>query len=207
MNLLKTKTLLVAAGLVFSQFAFSQTKTLKIGYTNVDYILSLMPESKTVESELKSYKQQLDNQLQAKIKEFQEKNQAYEKGQSLMTDVVRADKEKELQTMYASIEEFQKNAEASMQKKQLALLQPLLEKVQKAIDDVSNENGYSYVFNSDAGFGTTPFILHAPESDNVSDSILKKLGITPPPASDKSGPKKLGSGSTTTPASGGSLKK
>ncbi|MBY0425141.1 MAG: OmpH family outer membrane protein, partial [Cytophagales bacterium] len=164
MNLLRTKHLFLALGLCLSQLAFSQTKSLKIGYTNVDYILSLMPESKTVESELKSYKQQLDNQLQTKIKEFQEKNQAYEKGQGMMTDVVRADKEKELQTMYASIEEFQKNAEASMQKKQLALLQPLLEKVQKGIDDVANENGYSYVFNSDAGFGTTPFILHAPES-------------------------------------------
>ena len=82
--------------------------------------------------------------------------------------------------LQSSIEEFQKNAEVSLQKKQQALLEPAYKKMQKAIDDVAKENNITYVFNSDAGYGTNAILLHAPESDNISDLVLKKMGVTPP---------------------------
>lgn len=175
------KIILIVTALVIGIIAANaQNKPLKIGYTNVDYVVSLMPESKAVESELKTYRDQLESQYNNKVKEFQEKYAAYEKGASTMADVVRADKEKELQNMQAQIEEFQKNAETSIQKKQAALLEPVLDKVQKAINAIAEENGFTYIFNSDAGYGTTPILLYGPEKDNVSDIVLKKLGITPP---------------------------
>jgi outer membrane protein len=132
-----------------------------------------MPESKAVESELKTYRDQLESQYNNKVKEFQEKYAAYEKGASTMADIVRADKEKELQNMQAQIEEFQKNAEVSIQKKQAALLEPVLDKVQKTINAIAEENGFTYIFNSDAGYGTTPILLYGPEKDNVSDIVLR----------------------------------
>ena len=51
----------------------AQTASLKIGYTNVDYILSKLPEAQQIESELKTHEEQLGAQLQAKMKEFEEK--------------------------------------------------------------------------------------------------------------------------------------
>lgn len=180
------KTLLVALSLIVTILSVNaQNKPLKIGYTNVDYLVNLMPEGKGVEADLKTYREQLEAQYQNKVKEFQEKYAAYEKGASTMADVVRADKEKELQNMQAQIEEFQKNAEMSIQKKQGQLLEPLLDKVQKAINAVAEEHGYSYIFNSDAGYGTTPILLYGPEKDNVSDLVLKQLGITPPAKEEK----------------------
>lgn len=178
----KVKFFLAAVGMVaMSVVSNAQTAaSLRIGYTNVEYILALMPESKQIESDLKAYSTQLETQLQAKYKEYQTKGEAYQKGAQTMTDVIRADKEKELMNLQNSIEEFQKNAEASLQKKQQALLEPAYKKMQKAIDDVAKENGITYIFNSDAGYGTNAILLHAPESDNVSDLVLKKMGVTPP---------------------------
>lgn len=177
MKKLITSTLMVA---IFAGAAFSQAApATKIGYTNVDYILGMMPESKQIQSELETYKKQLDNQLQGKVKELQDKYQAYQKGSSMMNDVVKADKEKELQNLNEQVEEFQKNAESSMQKKQMALLSPVLDKVQKSIDKVAKANGYRYIFSSDAGIGQ-PVLLYGPDEDNISDLVLKDLGITPP---------------------------
>ena len=178
----KVKFFLVAVGMMaLSVVSNAQTTApLKIGYTNVEYILALMPESKQIESDLKSYSTQLEAQLQTKYKEYQTKGEAYQKGAQTMTDVIRADKEKELMNLQSSIEEFQKNAEVSLQKKQQALLEPAYKKMQKAIDDVAKENSITYVFNSDAGYGTNAILLHAPESDNISDLVLKKMGVTPP---------------------------
>jgi outer membrane protein len=46
---------------------------------------------------------------------------------------------------------------------------------------VAKENAYTYVFNYDAGQGTTPIVLHAPDDANISDLVLKKMGVTPKP--------------------------
>lgn len=195
----KVKFFLAAVGMMaMSMVSNAQTAApLKIGYTNVEYILAVMPESKQIESDLKAYSSQLESQLQTKYKEYQTKGEAYQKGAQTMTDVIRADKEKELMNLQSSIEEFQKNAEVSLQKKQQALLEPAYKKMQKAIDDVAKENGFTYVFNSDAGYGTNAILLHAPESDNISDLVLKKMGVTPP-AKGAPAPNVAPAASTTT---------
>jgi outer membrane protein len=177
----KLKSLFLAAFFLMSVSTFAQTASnttnVRIGYTNVDYVLSQMNESKQIEADLKAYSTQLENQLQGKFKEYEAKAEAYRKGAQTMTDVIKADKEKELMNMQNSIQEFQKNADASLQKKQQSLLEPALDKLQKAIDAVATENGYSYIFNSDAGYGSTPILLHGPQQDNVSELVLKKLGV------------------------------
>lgn len=174
------KLLIISGFLGLFLSASAQDKPLKIGYTNVDYLVASMPESKQIEAELKTYKEQLDKQLEIKVKEFREKYESYEKGASMMTEVIRADKEKELQDLNGQIEAFQRNAEQSLQEKQAKLMKPVLEKIQKAIDDVANETGYTYVFSSDGAMGQVPIILHGPDDLNISDLVLKKMGVTPP---------------------------
>ena len=210
----KVKLFVAAACLMAISFVSNaQTAaSLKIGYTNVEYILAMMPESKSIESQLKTHSTQLEAQLQNMVKDFEAKGEAYQKGASTMTEVVRAAKEKELMTSRGAIEEFQKNAEVSLQKKQQTLLEPAYKKLQQAIDAVSSENGYTYVFNSDAGYGTNAILLHAPEDGNISDLVLKKMGITPPakgaanasPAASNTAP---AAKATTTPAATTSKKK
>src|SRR5688500_5794644 len=118
------KIFFAVAFLFVSAFSFGQTAPIKIGYTNVDYVLSQMPESKQIESDLKAYSAQLEAQLKSKYQEFETKGAAYQKGAATMTDVVKADKEKELMNLRTSIEEFQKNADQSLQKKQQTLMEP-----------------------------------------------------------------------------------
>lgn len=149
---------------------------LKIGYTSVEYVLSQMPESKQIESDLKAYNSQLEAQLKSKYAEYQAKGEAYQKGAATMTEVVKADKEKELTALQQSIQEFQRNAEQSLQQKQQTLLKPALDKLQKNIDAVAEESGYTYVLNSD---GASPVLLHGPKDGDISDLVLKKMGITP----------------------------
>ncbi len=150
---------------------------LKIAYTSVQYVLSQMPESKQIESELKTYSGQLEAQLKTKTTKFQSDVADYQKASAgAMSDVVKADREKDLSSQQQSIQEFQRNAEQSLQQKQQTLLKPALEKLQKNIDVVANENGYTYVLNSD---GDSPLLLHGPKDGDISDLILKKMGITP----------------------------
>jgi outer membrane protein len=152
----------------------------KIGYTNVDYIIDKLPEAKKMQNELEVTKAQLDKSLGDMIKEAQDKYQAYQKNGANMTDVIRADKEKELEGLQTRIQEYQTSAQTSLQRKQQQLLEPILTKVNDAIQAVGKENGYLYILNMDAGQNSTPIILYVgSEEYAVSNLILRKLGVDP----------------------------
>ncbi|GAB3858701.1 hypothetical protein GCM10028822_34060 [Hymenobacter terrigena] len=203
MNLVKIFRLTLAAALLtagtLAATSAQAQAPLKIGYTDVQYVLSQMTESKQIESELKTYNDQLAAQLKSKSSEFETKVKDYQQKSGTMTEVVKADTEKELQRLQQSIQEFQRTAEQSLQQKQQTLLKPALDKLQKNIDLVADENGFTYVFNSDGG--GSPLLLHAPKDGDISDLVLKKMGITPGAAAPiKSGP---ASPATTAPVAPG----
>lgn len=176
---MKIKSLvLVATVLAMATSAQAQTMTPKIGYTNVEYVLSQMPDAKAVDSEYKAYETQLQNQLKAKGQEFQTKLQEYQQGAATMTELVRADKESELQSLQQRLENFQRDAQTSLQNKQSELYAPLFEKVSQAIKEVRTEQSYDFIFST--GVPGVDILLDADEKYDVSDEIFKKLGITPP---------------------------
>ncbi|MCS7077198.1 MAG: OmpH family outer membrane protein [Bacteroidia bacterium] len=155
-------------------------KPLKIGYTNVDYIVSLLPEAKKVEEDLVKYKQELEAAFKAKYDAYENALKAYSDGvkAGTISGPTKLQKEKDLLTMQEELGRLEKSSESQLAQKQQALLQPILDKVDKAIKEVAQENGYTYIFNSDAGAGTTPILLHGPDDGNITDLLKKKLGIT-----------------------------
>ena len=197
----KIKTLVVAFLLIsFASFAQSNDQPLKIGYTNVEYILLQMPESKQIESELKTHSTQLESQLKAKYAEYETKLQAYEKGAATMDKVVRDDKEKELMNMNSSIQEFQRSAQTSLQQKEKSLVDPVIAKIDKAIKEVRVENGYTYIISNQA-------LLAGPEDGDISPLVLKKLGVDPAKAQATPEPAASKPAATTTPAKSNTKKK
>ncbi len=170
---------------------------VKLGYTNIDYILSQTPESKDIQNQLTIQRTQAENELKRLQKEFEDKLAAYEKGSAQMSDVIKADREKELQSLQSRTQEFNQSAQQQLQAKYQQLVNPVIQKIQKNIDAVAKENAFTYIFNLDAGAGTTPILLYAPEEGNVTDLVLKKMGITPAP------PKAAGTPATGTPAQSG----
>jgi outer membrane protein len=159
---------------------------VKIGYTDPNYIMELMPETKQIQSELAAYEKQLQGQLQSKYTEYQTKLDAYQAGAGTMAPLVKQDKEKELMGMQQSIKEFEEKAQEDLQRKQMSLVDPVLTKIQKAIDAVADEHGYTYIFSSSGG--SQGVILYSKnKNENISDLVLKKLGVTPPVATPTTG--------------------
>lgn len=175
---MKIKVLSVVVVLIACAFQVSAQDGLKIGYTNADYILSLLPEAKQIDAELKAYEKQLQSSIQAKYNDLQTKMADYQENAASWDELIRADKEQEMQSLQDGIQKFRQDAEQSMAKKRNQLLQPVYEKIGNAIEAVAKENSYSHIFS--AGSPGFDVLLYAREQDDVSDLILKKLGITPP---------------------------
>lgn len=153
--------------------------TGKIVYTSVEFLIGRIPEGKVVQNQLEVTKAQLDKALQETYKEAQEKYENYQKNGASMTEVIRADKQKELENLQTRIQEMQANAQQSLATKQQQLMEPLITKVNDAIQAVGKEQGYLYILNMDGGQGNPTILYTSSEDNNATNLILRKLGVDP----------------------------
>lgn len=144
----------------------------KLGHVNYAEVISLMPEKKTASTKLDSTTKDLEKQLQEMISELRAKEDKYASESSKLPDLVKADREAEVQNLYKRIQEYQQKAQEVIQKKEQELMEPLLKKGKKAIEQVAKENGYSYIFDTSSGI-----LLFYEESDNVLALVKKKLNL------------------------------
>lgn len=176
------RTALILLLTVFSAATFAQTPVVqKIGYADWDYIFSQMPEYKKIDNELKTHGDQLQAQLKAKYAEYETKLKTYQANGATMVDAVRRDKEAELTQLQENIQKFQQDAQTSLQKKQADLMEPVFAKVSKAVEEVAKENAYSFIINPQL-VGGGDVLLYNDEKYNISDLVLKKMGVTPVPS-------------------------
>jgi outer membrane protein len=144
----------------------------KIGYVDLQEIMTLMPEYKKANTDMESFSKSLEDELKKMSDEFQKKYADFEKNAAKLPEAIKEVKQKELQDMQGRIQEFQQSAQENARKKEAELLKPIIEKAKTAIGAVAKESGYGYVMDSNtAGF------LYKPESDNLSGLVKKKLGL------------------------------
>jgi outer membrane protein len=101
-----------------------------------------------------------------------------------MTEPVKIDKQKEIADLEERIRNFQTTAQESLQKKQSELLEPMMTKAKKSVEEVAKENGYKYVIDSSQGM-----LLYADASDDIMALVKKKMGLNAAPATPET-PKK-----------------
>ena len=157
---------------LLSLFSLNSISQNKFGYIDSQELLLLMPERKSAESEVQNFAKSLEAQLGAMTAEYQESVQEYQAKESSYTDLIKQDKIAEITALEERIQAFQQNAQQSLQKKEQELLEPILSKARKAIEDVATEGDFTYIFDKSIGA-----ILYAKESENVLILVKKKLGL------------------------------
>ncbi len=162
----------LAATMLVSVNSFAQ-KAYKFGHIDSNQLLSTMPERESVKSKLEAFAKQLENQLAAMQTELESKYQQYMSEAETLSPLIRQTKEQELTEMQQRIQMFQQNAQQELGAKESELFQPVIDKARKAISEVANENGFTYVF--DIGSGA---VLHfSDDSQDILPLVKAKLGI------------------------------
>lgn len=152
----------------------------KVGYADWNYIFGAMPEFKQIDTDLKAHGDLLQKQVEAKQLEMEQKLKEFQALPALTPDAIRADKQRELETLDKGLQQFNTDAQKSYETKRAQLMDPVFAKVGKAIEDVAKENGFAFIFNPQL-MGGGDILLFSDQKFNVSDLVLKKLGVTPPP--------------------------
>lgn len=163
--------LLLTAALIFTaQDGIAQS--FKTGHINRDDIIMAMPDYDTAMKAYNAYGQELTNALELMQVEYNNKLDQYVKDSKTLTELVKTNKEQELADMQTRIANFQQQAQVQLQDKQVALLNPIIEKVTAAINDVAKAQGFVYVYDV-----RTLIYFDATKSTDVAPLVKTKLGL------------------------------
>lgn len=166
---MKKIVLIVACGLMMGNIAIAQTK---FGHINSAELLKSMPDVTKAEAEIQEYAKAFQEQLQTMSKEYEKKIQEFQAGEKMMSDPVKEVKVKEIKDLEARIESTNQSAQEKVEKKRQDLLQPIIDKADKAIKAVATEKGYDYIFDTSTGA-----FLQVKASDDVMPLVKAKLGM------------------------------
>ena len=165
------KSFLIAVFIIFSVNTFAQSK-LKLGHVDSEDLLKSMPARDSALAKLKDYSKTLETQFQSMQSELETKYNDFVANQATYSYLIKQMKQKELEDLQKRIQDFQQSAQEDVQKKEQELLQPIITKAKKAIEDVAKENGYNYIF--DRGLQV---LLYADPTDDITPLVKKKLNL------------------------------
>ena len=168
-NLIFALVLLFAISIAPS---FAQ-KNLKFGHIDSQQLMTMMPEREAAKKKLEQFAKQLEDQLGVMQKEFESKYNDYVSKADSINDLIRETKERELQDMQKRVQTFQQTAQQNLAKEEEKLMQPVIDKAKKAIEDVAKENNFTYIFDVSMG----GVLYYSTDSQDILPLVKVKLGI------------------------------
>lgn len=120
----------------------------KFGRVDLAAIVTNMAEFKEAEQNLQAYGRDLQDQLEQIQVEFNKLYADYEKNVTTYSDTVRQLKERELAELQKRFQDFQQLAQQDMAKKEAELMNPVYEKANDAVKQVSSAGGYIAIFST-----------------------------------------------------------
>lgn len=166
------KIILCAAFAVVAMGASAQQ--LKFGHINGQELMAMMPERDSAEARYMAYGKELEEQIEVMQVEYNNKLNTYQQKAKTWSDMIRESKEKELQELGQRIQEFQMTAREDLQKRQMELLKPVIEKASNAVKKVGKDNGFIYIYD----VSNAALAYWNPDlSIDITDMVKKELGI------------------------------
>ncbi|MCQ2190571.1 MAG: OmpH family outer membrane protein [Paludibacteraceae bacterium] len=151
---------------------FANAQTVKLGHLDVNSLFLKLPELKDVENKLKEVQAQYETEMKRMEEEYTRKASEYQQNVAAMDETIKKNREEELMSLQEKMKNYFQIAQNALQQKQEELQNPLREKILKAIKEVSEENGFTYVFDTNA------LLFKSQNATDITDLVLKKLGVT-----------------------------
>ncbi|MGY4386018.1 outer membrane protein [Pedobacter sp. UYP24] len=173
----------VAAGLLFT--ANMANAQQKLAHLNSALIIEAMPEFKAGQTALEALSKTKSADIDKMIAEYQTKYQAAQAKEKTISEANKETVGKELQAAGADLQDLQKRiedakakAQQELEQKNTDIFNPIKSKAAAAINAVSKEKGYAYVFDV-----ANPALVYFDGGEDITALIKTKLGISATAAS------------------------
>ena len=164
--------------LVFMVTGLQAQTNYKFGHIDSQKLIVSLPESeqaqKTLEAEAKSMQDRLETmqvEYNNKVNDYVNNDKLTAGDPKKWSELIKGDKEKEIQDLGRRIQEFQETASTDMNNKKNELFKPIVDKVDKAIKEVAKENKFTYIFDVQA------VLYYSEDSIDITSMVKAKLAV------------------------------
>ena len=167
---MKKQFLLIALFGLLSMTVISQ----KYAFIDTKYILSQMPEYTTAQKEIDDMAEKWQKEIEQQYNEIEQKYKAYQAEEILLPDETKKTRQQEIIELEMKAKEMQKKrfgVEGDLFKKRKELIDPIQEKIYKAVKQLAKDNSYSFILDKSKNSN----IIYAEPKYDKSDAVLRKI--------------------------------
>lgn len=172
------KRISIAVWCLFALGSLPAVAQMKIGHVSTEAIMKQLPDAQDAQKQLDALTAGWQEDLNKMQSDWKKKYDDYDKKKLIMTDQRRADAERELRELDQKMADFRNQKfgqNGELFAKQNELMKPVQDRVFKAIQDVSVEEGFDYVFDKSGEI----LLMYANPKYDVTDKVLAKLKVAP----------------------------
>ena len=161
------KKLFLVLALALPMMAAAQ----KIGHVNSSEIIAAMPELAEAQKSLEAKEAEYKTEVEQMQQELQTRYQAFQEKANMLSDAARNKELMELQDLDSRVQKFVEFSRQALQEEQQKLMQPIHEKVMKAIETEAKAKGLSYVLDQQA------MLYIGKDAVDLTPAVKKSLGL------------------------------
>ncbi len=147
----------------------------KIGFVNSTKIFQEIPEAKDAQKRLDAIAKPVQDEIEKKEKELQAKVEDYKKKESIMNEEAKKKFQQEyleLEQKYRKYQADKLGPDGDLQKEQDKILNPVKEKILKAIERVAKEEKYAFVFDQTENIKV---LLYGDAANDLTFKVIDKI--------------------------------
>ena len=145
----------------------------KFGHITAELLLQEMPEYDSAQIKVQDLRQTYDLEIERIQVEINKKIEEFQQSEATMSSLIKEAKASEIQEMQVRLQNFAQTAQQDLQQQSMTLMQPVMDKARKAIEEVAKEKGLLYVFDMSQG---NP-VYASEESLDLVPLVKAKLGV------------------------------
>jgi Skp family chaperone for outer membrane proteins len=155
----------------------AQTKSTKIGYIDMEYILQNVSNYTEAQNQLEQKAQKWKQEIEIKKNEIKKLDEALKVEKPLLTRELIEERESEIKLLEKEVLEYQQKrfgANGDLIQQKLVLSKPVQDQVFTTVQDIAEAKQYDFIFDKSSDLT----MLFASKRFDISDQVLRVLNRT-----------------------------
>lgn len=158
----------------FSGALQAQTRGIRIGYIDMEYILEKVPDYAEAKNQLEQKAQKWKQEIELKRNEINKLKENLKTERVLLTKELIEEKEEEITYLETLLLEYQQKRFGStgdLITQKAVLVKPIQDQVFTAVQDIAEQQKYDFIFDKSSDLT----MLFAAKKHNISDKVIRAL--------------------------------
>ena len=174
---MRKQFLFIFLALVVASTSQAQTRTTRIGYIDMEYILENVSDYKEAKAQLELKAQKWKQEIEAKKLEINKLKENLKAEKALLTKELIDERESEIKFQEDEMMDYQQKqfgADGNLIRHKAALAKPIQDQVFTAVQDIAEAKNYDFVFDKSSDLT----MLFSNKRFDISDQVIRVLNRT-----------------------------